>query len=333
MTKKMSKKIRIIIANYDFKFISIIWIGCIIVLSFFGILFSTNAEFSVRQIKYTLRENYEHVFFSENGYHTNCFHYAGNSVTLFTEDKVRLQSEVLVQSDKSTYNYNSFRRYTNILSPGEIAISKNLARTHGLKIGDNISIVHPSSVENFQVVIVNFFDDTFGLRRTFMGNAVVILGYNQLIAENTLEFVSFITDDIFSSDDAMYFLQDRGIIILNELIVSLIREIFVRLMLPILIIGIMQYFVCYYFIIKICGYYYFKQQLFGRRISETKQEVLTDCFLIVIPIALAGLLVNSISTEILLGYAISITALTLFIFQCMCIILSFKMISYRITRT
>jgi hypothetical protein len=251
---------------------------------------------------------------------------------LFSDNGYKLQCEVLMQSDKAIYNEYSFSRYTNTLSSDEIAISKNLAIKYGLKIGDYIIITYPAFSNEIRVEIVDFIDAVYGISRVYSQNGVVILGYNHVIAENTNIFICFISDEATKGSEHAFFTQNQGRVDVVENTNKLWIAIITSLIIPIIILCIVQFVVCYIFIAEKCASYYKRHLLLGRRISSIKNEVKIDCVMIFLPIALIAFLINTITVRITLGYVLSFSAIYLFIFQFLIFILSCKIISNKIAR-
>ena len=338
ITRKVSSifdPLVVIVKRYEYKLLVQIWSVCVLIFTVMSIIVNLvppESEFTVNQLINATQENYGHIIFTTHRYHTNCLYYAGNSVRLYAESGTNLQVEVLMQSNESIYDEYSFRRFTDILNSGEIAISRNIAVRNNLRIGDKITISYPAFYNDIQVVITDFFDDAFGIRRPHLNNGVAIMGYDHLIAENTHMFVSFVSYETILGDDFIFFTQNQGIIEMSEKIRLLWLDIVFAIVIPIVILCAIQLFACFFFVVKSCASYYNRHIMLGRRTASLKNEVRVDCLMIYLPIAVIAFLINTVVVRITLGHIFSYTALILFIFQCLTVFSSYRLTLRKILR-
>ena len=295
-----------------------------------GIIFLPAAEYNIKQLYFMIRENYAYVILTPHGYHSNCFYYVGSSMSLFSDEGRRLQAEVLMQSNDSGYNEYSFRRYTRRLSSYEIAISRNLAMRNRLILGDFVVVSYPAFPEDVRFVIADIFSDAFGIIRPHSSGGVAIIGNNQIVAENTPLFISFVGDDVMMGNDFIFFIQNQGIIDISEMIRDLSMSIFTGFAIPILIMCIIQLIICSFFILGNSASYYHRLLLFGRCLMSIKNEIRIDCIVVSLPIALATLVANLVTIRIALGYSFSHSALLLILLQCLTVIVSYRIILKKI---
>ena len=138
------------------------------------------------------------------------------------------------------------------------------------------------------------------------------------------------SDEATMGSEHAFFTQHQGRIDVVENINKLWITIIIWLIIPIIILCVTQFAVCYIFIVEKCASYYKMHLLLGRRISSIKNEIKIDCVMISLPTALTAFLINTITVRITLGYVLSFSAIYLFIFQCLIFILSCKIISNKV---
>jgi len=321
-----------IINKYEYKLLLKLWCGCVLLFGVMGIIVSPVAEFTLKQLNNSLRDNYDYIFFTAHEYKSNNFYYVGNTMDIITSNGNKLQVEIIMQSDKSTYDELSFRQYTNILLADEVAISKNLALKNRLKIGDSIAISYPAFLNEIKVTVIEIFDEAFGLMRPHSKNNVVILGYNPLIAKNTSVFVSFVSDEAVNND-YVYFTQNLKMIDVRDNTKTTAANTVTSLIMPIIILCFIQLFTCYIFTVRICASYYHGNLMFGRCVQLIKKEITIDCFVIYLPVALIALLINTFVIKISFGYVSNVSSMCLFISQYLTAILTRDLLLKRINKT
>ena len=132
-----------------------------------------------------------------------CFYYLKNYAVSGSTEQNAL-SDILMLRPSVGYKENTIG-FSGTLSPGECAVSANIANKYGLGIGDRATVM--GSGKSFSVSALIPAQE--GLDEDYRHEGIVILAYDEELLDRSYLYISFMTDgDGYKSLQRLVYLED-----------------------------------------------------------------------------------------------------------------------------
>ncbi|MGN0594660.1 MAG: hypothetical protein ACI4I6_05840 [Hominimerdicola sp.] len=168
------------------------------IISLFIILvlvFSVNKD--CMQLNSLIQSNYDYSVKTQEPVLENDYYQfnAGIDFTMTADSQTSLNADIIMQTGKSGYTDLVYWN-ANVLSTHGIAVSKNIAKTNGLCLGDKLYSKHIVNDEVCEYAIEQIIPEAICVRTDKVySNGIIIMGYDS-------EYVDYITHNciVFTSD-------------------------------------------------------------------------------------------------------------------------------------
>lgn len=158
----------------------------LLIVTIIAAMFSTRPLLG--QLSSLMRSDYEYSAITHNPVGEDCYfqYNAGIRFALTGELDVGINSDVVMRSDHSEYTDIVYWN-TGRLDPRDIAISKNIARAYGLRVGDTLFSKHLVDGETYEYTIRQLLPELVDVRfdgQHVSHDGVIVMGFDQKYADN-----------------------------------------------------------------------------------------------------------------------------------------------------
>ena len=231
-----------------------------------------------KQLDFYKSSNYQYIYEVTGSTHNNDYMYC-SSVCFYADKNMSesILSECLMMLNDSNYNFETPIRMNKCLKSREIAITTNLAKQFGLKIGSEIFSKHNIRNKIEKYTIVEILPVAYGILRVdyAINQGLIIMGCDLDYLNNTnYSYVGF------SEKDPTALIQDSGVG-LNSLIIkesckqNLLETLFIwQGCICIMVILITSLYVIIHW--ENQKKYYYRLKLYGCMVNEIKKQIILD---------------------------------------------------------
>ena len=185
------------------------WIHVLIALTvlvvdaFIFVFFAEAATSACAEIKRVSDAPHNEIVFSDMQCGEDSLFYLKQSHVVGAKD-TNVSCDIFMLQPEHTYEKNDLY-FTGTLEAGTCAVSQNLARQYGLRLGDSAKIVGTDK----SFIVSRFLKAQSGIDNEYLHEGIILVSYDAELLERPHSFVSFSTDgDAYPSLISLVYIKD-----------------------------------------------------------------------------------------------------------------------------